>query len=361
MITHIVGARPNFMKAAPVIAALEALSIPQWLIHTGQHYDSVMSDLFFNQLSLPKPDLHLGVGSGTHAQQTAAVLVGVEGALIETRPSVLVVYGDVNSTVAATLAAAKLGVPVAHVEAGLRSFDRAMPEEINRLVTDSLASWLFTPSADGDENLKREGVAGEIHRVGNVMIDTLVRLLPKADASGVLKQIGVTSSEPFVLVTLHRPATVDAPDVLHGVLEALAVIARELPVVFPVHPRTAARLDAKWRSARNLHLIAPLGYLEFLGLERSAKLVITDSGGVQEETTYLGVPCITVRSTTERPVTISTGTNELIGTDPRRMLAVTQERLKSPPAERRVPELWDGHAAERIAQILAPLVQSNRA
>ena len=264
------------MKAAPVIAALQKRGVSQRLIHTGQHYDSVMSDLFFTQLGLPQPDLHLGVGSGTHAQQTAAVLVGIEKALTDERPEVLIVYGDVNSTMAATLAAAKLHVPVAHVEAGLRSFDRRMPEEVNRLVTDSLASLLFTPSADGDENLQREGVSGKIHRVGNVMIDTLVRLMPKADASHLLKNAGVSPGQPFVLVTLHRPATVDVTDVLENVLESLATIARDYPVIFPVHPRTRARLAAKWLSTAGLHLIEPAGYLEFLALQRDAKLVITD-------------------------------------------------------------------------------------
>lgn len=333
-----------------MIAALSKLRVSQRLIHTGQHYDTVMSELFFQQLSLPNPDSHLGVGSGTHAQQTAAILTGIESELMQHRPDVLVVYGDVNSTMGATLAAAKLHVPVAHVEAGLRSFDRRMPEEINRLVTDTLASLLFTPSADGDENLKREGVTGKIHRVGNVMIDTLVRLLPIANASELLRRLNI--SPPFVLVTLHRPATVDDPVVLEGVLSALASIATDFPVIFPVHPRTRARLEKKWLSTPGLHLIEPAGYLEFLALERDAKLVITDSGGVQEETTFLGVPCITVRDTTERPVTVTTGTNEIIGLDPNRMLSTARHRLGSPPAKKQIPELWDGHAAGRIAAIL---------
>ena len=340
------------MKAAPVIAALQRKGVTQRLIHTGQHYDSVMSDLFFNQLGLPKPDIHLGVGSGSHAQQTAAVLVGIEKALIDERPSVLIVYGDVNSTMAATLAAAKLHVPVAHVEAGLRSSDRRMPEEVNRVVTDSLANMLFTPSKDGDENLAREGVAGKVHFVGNVMIDTLVRLMPQANADAVLKQSGIAAGQPYVLVTLHRPATVDVPAVLEHVLDALAAIARDYPVIFPVHPRTRARLADKWLSTSGLHLVELAGYLEFLALQRDAKLVITDSGGVQEETTYLGVPCVTVRETTERPVTITSGTNELVGLDPQRMLQIARERLARPPARKPVPELWDGHAAERIAAIL---------
>jgi len=340
------------MKAAPVIAALQRKGVTQRLIHTGQHYDSVMSDLFFNQLGLPKPAIHLGVGSGSHAQQTAAVLVGIEKALLDERPSVLIVYGDVNSTMAATLAAAKLNVPVAHVEAGLRSSDRRMPEEVNRVVTDSLANLLFTPSKDGDENLAREGVSGKVHFVGNVMIDTLVRLMPQANADAVLKQAGISAGQPYVLVTLHRPATVDVPAVLEHVLEALAAIASDYPVIFPVHPRTRARLAEKWLSTPGLHLVEPAGYLEFLALQRDAKLVITDSGGVQEETTYLGVPCVTVRETTERPVTITSGTNERVGLDPERMLQIARERLARRPARKPVPELWDGHAADRIAAIL---------
>jgi UDP-N-acetylglucosamine 2-epimerase (non-hydrolysing) len=346
------------MKAAPVIAALDKLRVPQQLIHTGQHYDSVMSDLFFSQLGLPQPDIHLGVGSGSHAQQTSAVLTGIETALARERPSVLVVYGDVNSTMAATLAAAKLQVPVAHVEAGLRSFDRTMPEEVNRVVTDALAAYLFTPSADGDENLRREGARGKIHRVGNVMIDTLVRLLPNANSTNVLKQIGLAVSQRYVLVTLHRPATVDDPQVLEGVLQALASIAVEYPIIFPVHPRTKVRLDASWLSKPGLHLIEPLGYMEFLALERDAHLVITDSGGVQEETTYLGVPCVTVRDTTERPVTITNGTNVLVGRDPAKMLSAARERLGKTRTTPARPELWDGHAADRIAAILSSPIAS---
>ena len=340
------------MKAAPVLAAFRKAGLSQQLIHTGQHYDAVMSDLFFQQLDMPAPDIHLGVGSGSHAQQTAAVLRGAEHALMENPPTVLVVYGDVNSTMASTLAAAKLNIPVAHVEAGLRSFDRTMPEEVNRVVTDALASYLFTPSADGDENLKREGATGKIHRVGNVMIDTLVRILPKADAGAVLKRIGIGESQKYVLVTLHRPATVDSPEVLQGMIDTLASITRDYPVIFPVHPRTRARLDEKALAVGGLHLIEPLGYLEFLALERDAHLVITDSGGVQEETTYLGVPCVTVRTTTERPVTISSGTNVLVGLDPQKMLAAAKARLGKPRVKTPVPELWDGHAAERIAAIL---------
>lgn len=353
--THVVGARPNFMKAAPVMAAFKSRGWPQMLIHTGQHYDELMSDLLFKQLELPAPDINLGVGSGSHAQQTGAVLTAIEKVLLENRPGVVVVYGDVNSTMAATLAAAKLHIPVAHVEAGLRSFDRTMPEEINRMVTDQLASYLFTPSPDGDANLAREGVAAEkIFRVGNVMIDTLVRCLPLADAAGTLVRLNMSPGDPFVLVTLHRPANVDASDLLDETMFVLAEISSKIPVVFPMHPRTRARVGARTRPA-TLHLIDPVGYLEFLGLQKHARLVITDSGGVQEETTYLGVPCLTVRKNTERPITITEGTNELVGTDPKRLLRAASDQLSKPKVKAKIPELWDGHAAERIADVFAKL------
>jgi UDP-N-acetylglucosamine 2-epimerase (non-hydrolysing) len=353
LFTHVVGARPNFMKAAPVLTAFKARGWPQVLVHTGQHYDELMSDLLFRQLAVPLPDINLGVGSGSHAQQTAAVLTAVETVLLERRPDVLVVYGDVNSTMAATLAAAKLQVPVAHVEAGLRSFDRTMPEEINRLVTDQLASYLFTPSADGDANLAREGVAAErIFRVGNVMIDTLVRCLPLADPSGVLTAVGLEPDDPFVLVTLHRPANVDTPALFDDLMRTLAAIARECPVIFPMHPRTRARAGER-DATPGLHLMNPVGYLEFLGLEKHARLVVTDSGGVQEETTYLGVPCLTVRANTERPVTITEGTNTLVEAEPKQLLRAALDQLNRPRPVARIPELWDGKAAHRIAEVFA--------
>ena len=340
------------MEVAPVLAAFAKRGWPQMLIHTGQHYDELMSDLQFRQLQIPKPDVNLGVGSGTHAQQTAAVMAGVERVLIDRRPDVLIVYGDVNSTMAATITAAKLLIPVAHVEAGLRSFDRSMPEEINRMVTDSLATYLFTPSADGDENLKREGAAPhQIIRVGNVMIDSLIRSLPMADGSKVLAPLGISGG--YILVTLHRPATVDSPEILEPMLEVLATLAKKRPVIFPIHPRTRARMGTQWASSPGLHIIDPVGYLEFLGLERDATLVITDSGGVQEETTYLRVPCITVRDNTERPVTVTTGTNTIVGRDPAKLLSVANERLANGIVPGSIPELWDGKAAERIADALA--------
>jgi UDP-N-acetylglucosamine 2-epimerase (non-hydrolysing) len=368
MFMHVVGARPNFMKAAPVMAAFKNRGWQQTLIHTGQHYDELMSETLFRQLKLPAPDINLGVGSGTHAEQTGAVLTAVEKVLIAHRPDVVVVYGDVNSTMAATLAAAKLHIPVAHVEAGLRSFDRTMPEEINRLVTDQLAAYLFTPSPDGDANLIREGVAEEkIFRVGNVMIDTLVGCLPLVDAAAALGRLRMSPGDPFVLVTLHRPANVDTPVLLDETLSVLSQLSMKIPVVFPMHPRTRARvgdrtrpfdsiesangLDLAQGKPARLHLIDPLGYLEFLALQKHARLVITDSGGVQEETTYLGVPCLTVRQNTERPVTITEGTNELVGTDPKNLLKAAFDHLSRPRPSARIPDLWDGHAAERIADV----------
>lgn len=355
LIAHVVGARPNFIKAAPVVTAFANRRWPQLLIHTGQHYDELMSDLQFRQLDLPQPDVNLGVGSGTHAEQTAAVMTGVARVLSDRRPDVLVVYGDVNSTMAAAIAAAKLEIPVAHVEAGLRSFDRTMPEEINRVVTDQLSTYLFTPSADADQNLRAEGATEKrIVRVGNVMIDTLIRCLPLADATNVLSPLGIRNGDSFILVTLHRPSTVDAAAVLDSILEALAKLSAMHRVVFPVHPRTQAQIAARWMSVPGLHIIEPVGYLEFLALERDARLVITDSGGVQEETTYLRVPCLTVRDNTERPVTVTLGTNALVGRDASRLLKAATDRLSSATQGGAIPELWDGHAAERIADALAP-------
>ena len=341
------------MKAAPVLRALDVMAVRQVLIHTGQHYDGAMSDTFFQQLELPEPVVNLDVGSGSHAQQTADVMTRLEGFLESNRPDVLVVYGDVNSTMAAALVAAKSGIPIAHVEAGLRSFDRSMPEEINRLVTDSLSSVLFTPSPEADENLRREGVnERSIHRVGNVMIDTLVRLLPIVNADELLARLKMSQGEPFVLVTLHRPSSVDDADRLSDLIAVLCRLADDCPVVFPVHPRTKARIPSDWVAPPNLHLLDPVGYLEFVALEKSASLVVTDSGGVQEETTYLGIPCLTFRDNTERPVTITEGTNKLVGRDPAKLLIEARRSLARPISERKIPDLWDGRAAERIAAVL---------
>ena len=350
-ILHVVGARPNFMKAAPVLRALDGKpGVRQTLIHTGQHYDVSMSDVFFSQLELRAPDENLNVGSGSHAQQSAAIMSAFERVLLERKPDWIVVYGDVNSTVIAALTASKMDIKVAHVEAGLRSFDRAMPEEINRLVTDQLSDLLFTPSADGDANLLREGVAKEkIHLVGNVMIDTLDRILPKV-ASHLPKGI----PQRYVLVTLHRPSNVDDLPWLQEMVKALQDIAKTVGVVFPIHPRTRQKLNSIGLdlSATGLHLLEPVPYMEFLALQQAATAVVTDSGGIQEETTRLGVPCLTMRDNTERPITITMGTNILVGRDIRKMHQELQSVLKGEVKKGGVPPLWDGHAAERIADIM---------
>lgn len=355
----VAGARPNFMKIAPVHRALCArLGLDVTLVHTGQHYDHAMSRLFFDQLGIPEPDLNLNVGSSTHATQTAEIMRRFEPVVIERRPDLVVVVGDVNSTAACSLVAKKiLGVGVAHVEAGLRSFDRTMPEEINRIVTDSLSDLLFTSEPSGDRNLRSEGIPRErIHFVGNVMIDTLRAHLNEAAKTGTVKGLGLQPSG-YVLMTLHRPSNVDDADVFSAIMDAVADVSRQLPVVFPVHPRTRLVLDS-WAAKRggspaNLVMMAPLGYLEFLDLTASARLVLTDSGGVQEETTVLGIPCITMRTSTERPVTVDVGTNVIVGQDPGRMLAAVQDVLEGRDKKGRIPDGWDGHAAERIAEIVA--------
>ncbi|HUJ25117.1 MAG TPA: UDP-N-acetylglucosamine 2-epimerase (non-hydrolyzing) [Myxococcales bacterium] len=356
-ILHVVGARPNFMKIAPIIAALrEHAGVRQILVHTGQHYDAKMSDIFFRDLGMPDPDVHLGVGSGTHAQQTAKVMVEIEPVLTRERPDMTVVAGDVNSTVAVALVAAKLGLKIAHVEAGLRSNDWTMPEEINRVVTDRLSDLLFTPSRDGDENLKREGIPAErIRFVGNVMIDSLQTALPRARESDIHQRLEV-EKRGYALATLHRPSNVDEPAALQRLLSALGDIGAQLPVVFPIHPRTRARLPAGYEG-RGLKPIEPLGYLDFLALIADARLVMTDSGGIQEETTALGVPCLTLRENTERPVTITDGTNQLVGTDPARVVPAAREILAGRGKAGRIPELWDGRAAERVAEELVRYTQ----
>jgi UDP-N-acetylglucosamine 2-epimerase (non-hydrolysing) len=351
---HVVGARPNFMKMAPVHAALAARGATQAVVHTGQHYDANMSDVFFGELGLVPPDVNLGVQSGSHAEQTARIMVGFERCLSDRRPERVLVYGDVNSTVAAALVCAKAGVETGHVEAGLRSFDRSMPEEINRLVTDRLADRLYTPSSDGDDNLLNEGVSRErIRRVGNVMIDTLVRLLPAAEARWT-SDLAAHTPDRFGLVTLHRPSNVDDVDRLRRLMTALSSIARDVPLLFPMHPRTRQRLAAAGWSGETDGVTAmePLGYLPFLALQRHATLLITDSGGVQEESTFLGVPCLTVRENTERPVTISLGTNVLVGRDPDRLVEAARAVLAGHTRAGQVPPLWDGRASERIADDL---------
>jgi UDP-N-acetylglucosamine 2-epimerase (non-hydrolysing) len=348
-IVHVIGARPNFMKVAPVLAALKGRkNVAQTLVHTGQHYDVKMSDVFIQQLGIPLPDVNLAVGSGSHAKQTAEIMVRFENVVLECKPDLVLVYGDVNSTVAAALVCAKLGVRVGHVEAGLRSFDRTMPEEINRLMTDQLADLLFTPSEDGDENLRKEGIAAEkIFRVGNVMIDSLVRLLP---AARKIPRNGMP--ERYALVTLHRPANVDDGATLKGLLELLLEVNRDLSVVFPAHPRTRSRIAEFGLNADQLHIIDPLPYIDFLALQTRSTVVITDSGGIQEETTYLGIPCLTVRENTERPITVSQGTNVLVGRDSEKLRTELSKVLSGKAKKGTVPALWDGHAGERIADVL---------
>jgi len=334
---------------APVMNALKTRKhVVQTLIHTGQHYDANMSDVFFEQLGIPAPDVNLAVGSGTHARQTAEIMTRFEPVLLEGKPDIVLVYGDVNSTVATALVCAKLGVRVGHVEAGLRSFDRTMPEEINRLVTDQLADLLFTPSEDGDVNLQKEGIPAErIFRVGNVMIDSLVKLLPAARRQNLN---GLP--ERYALVTLHRPANVDDGAILKRILQSLLEVSQDLCVIFPAHPRTRKRIADFGQYSGQIQIVDPLPYLQFLGMQSRATVVITDSGGIQEETTYLGVPCLTLRENTERPVTVSLGTNVLVGRDPDKLRSEVSRVLAGEAKKGTIPPLWDGHAGERIAALL---------
>jgi len=359
-ILNIVGARPNFMKMAPLMRqfATRRDRFDARLVHTGQHYDAQMSDVFFDELGLPKPDIHLGVGSGTHAVQTGKIMVEFEKVVEAEKPDLVIVVGDVNSTMACSIVAAKAWVPVAHVEAGLRSFDRRMPEEINRVVTDALSSYLFLTEEDARENLRREGVSDDkVFFVGNVMIDTLLHLLPKAQKLDTLQRFGLRKGE-FALVTLHRPSNVDQREPFAGILGALETIQREIDVLFPIHPRSVARLKEFGLYDRvtgwpRLKLTEPLGYLDFMNLMSQSKLVLTDSGGLQEETTVLGIPCLTLRENTERPITIHEGTNLLLGTDPKRIETEAKKILTGHAKKGRVPKFWDGKAAERIVEILA--------
>jgi UDP-N-acetylglucosamine 2-epimerase (non-hydrolysing) len=358
-IANIVGARPNFMKMAPLIHAMRRYpAIQATLIHTGQHYDAAMAGQFFQDLQLPAPDVSLEVGSGSHAVQTGEVMKRLDPVLSELRPNVVVVVGDVNSTLAAALTAAKLGVPVAHVEAGLRSFDRSMPEEINRLLTDAISDYLFVTEESGRTNLLREGVdPGKIHMVGNVMIDSLEQCRHVWERSEVLTQLELTRGQ-YGVVTLHRPSNVDDPATLRGLLKALVEISRRLPLIFPVHPRTRARLEAMeahavGSEAGRIRYVAPLGYLDFIGLVAGSRLAMTDSGGLQEETTVLSVPCLTLREQTERPITVSDGTNRVIGTSPDRIVEEASRVLTEPMPSVVRPPLWDGQAARRIVGVLA--------
>jgi UDP-N-acetylglucosamine 2-epimerase (non-hydrolysing) len=349
----VVGARPNFMKIAPVFLELKRRRIPQLLVHTGQHYDANMSQVFFEELGLPVPDIYLGVGSDTHARQTARIMVLFEEVCRKHRPDLVMVGGDVNSTIATALVAAKEHIPVAHVEAGLRSFDRTMPEEINRVATDHLAELLFTTEESADKNLRSEGISPEnIHFVGNCMVDTLLKHVKVAIQQTPWQMFGVKPSE-YVLVTLHRPSNVDDSKTLRVVMSSIKDVSRRLPVLFPVHPRTRSRLATeKIGVAPAVNLTDPLPYLTFIGLMAKARFVMTDSGGIQEETTVLGVPCLTLRWNTERPVTIARGTNRLVGTDRKKIKRCVDIILAGKWPDGGCPPLWDGEAGQRIADVV---------
>lgn len=356
-IITVAGARPNFMKIAPIYKAFSRHTdkVKHMICHTGQHYDKKMSDVFFRQLELPEPEFNLGIGSGTHAVQTAGILVEFEKLLIVERPDLIIVVGDVNSTIACTLAAAKLGIRTAHVESGLRSFDRAMPEEINRLLTDSISDMLFVTEPSGLQNLKNEGVPAEkIFFTGNVMIDSLAGFLDKAENATIMDELKLKASE-YILVTMHRPSNTDNPEQLRAIVDMIENLAGFKEVVFPVHPRTKSameKLDKSLKQNNRIKLIEPLGYLDFLKLMKYCDLVVTDSGGIQEETTYLGVQCVTLRKSTERPVTVDVGTNHLAGDSTKTALEIVSQIYKGNKKTGRIPELWDGKAAERIVEVI---------
>lgn len=352
-ISVVAAARPNFMKVGPIIPALQEAGAVVELVHTGQHYDEKMSAGFFRELGIPEPDVNLEVGSGTHAEQTAGVLVAFERYLLERSIDAVVVVGDVNSTIACAMSAAKLHIPVAHVEAGLRSRDWNMPEEINRVLTDRISRWLFTTSADADDNLKAEGTpTDQIHLVGNVMIDTLLANLDRARERGQAKRSALGLGARYGVATLHRPSNVDQASDLQALVEAIAAADPALPVIFPAHPRTTARLAGFGvRLPESIRTVEPMGYLDFIGIVDGAALVLTDSGGIQEETSILGVPCLTLRENTERPVTCELGTNRLVGTDPEMIVREARAALGRERAPASIP-LWDGKAAPRIAELL---------
>jgi UDP-N-acetylglucosamine 2-epimerase (non-hydrolysing) len=366
-ILNIVGARPNLPKIAPLMREMQRHpEIDPILVHTGQHYDEKLSDIFFRQMGIPAPHVNLEVGSGSHASQTAEILKRVEPVLIERTPDLVLVVGDVNSTIAVSLAAVKLGIPVAHVEAGLRSFDRTMPEEINRVLTDAIADYLFVTEEDAIAQLLKEGRPRKaIHFVGNVMIDSLRHFLPVAQQSAIGADLGLKNGagwSRFGVLTLHRPSNVDSTEKLSQLLGAIDALAAEMPIIFPVHPRTQQHLaQAGIRHHPQLRLIPPVGYLDFLCLLSKSALVLTDSGGIQEETTALGVPCLTLRENTERPITITEGTNMLVGTDPAKIVAAARDALAGKGKAGRIPPLWDGHAAERIVDILLKQVPRKKA
>jgi UDP-N-acetylglucosamine 2-epimerase (non-hydrolysing) len=359
-VIHVVGARPNFMKVAPIVEAMKRREreFSPLVVHTGQHYDTEMSDAFLRDLELPQPDIHLEVGSASHAMQTAAVMERFEPVVLREKPDWVLVVGDVNSTLACALVCVKLGVKVAHVEAGLRSRDRTMPEEINRLLTDQISDLLFTPSEDADQNLLAEGIPSKrIRFVGNIMIDSLYKHLDRARQSQIKEQLGLTDKD-YAVLTLHRPSNVDDREAFQRILQALEQISEKAPIIFPVHPRTRKTiaelgLAERIENAKGLHLIDPVGYLDFLNLYSSARLVLTDSGGIQEETTVLGIPCLTLRENTERPITVEIGTNKIVGTDPQKILTEAFAVLNGTPNKaNRIPPLWDGHTADRILEAL---------
>lgn len=365
-IVAVAGARPNFVKIAPLMREMRRCpSIVPVLVHTGQHYDETMSERFFTEMEIPRPDVNLGVGTGSHATQTAEVMQRLEPVLKELKPDLVLVVGDVNSTLGAAVTAVKIGISVAHVEAGLRSFDRTMPEEINRLLTDAISDLLFVTEESGRQNLLREGIApGKIHPVGNVMIDALQSFKPRWKNSSVFQRLGLETDRPYAVLTLHRPSNVDQPAILTRLLQALGQLAGYLPILFPVHPRVKPQLlrqtNLFWPQPdstaplphKGIACLNPLGYLDFIALISRARLVLTDSGGVQEESTVLGIPCLTLRENTERPVTVTHGTNRVIGTDPGRIIDAALSTLKRPPRPAGTPPLWDGRAAARIVKIL---------
>jgi len=353
----VVGARPNFMKIAPLYREMERRGLPLLLLHTGQHYDEKMSKVFFEDLGMPEPDVYLGIGSGSHAVQTARIMTEFDQVCDEHEPRGVVVVGDVNSTIACALVASKRWIPVAHVEAGLRSGDWSMPEEVNRILTDRLSDLLLTPSSDGNENLKLEGIGGEkVHLVGNIMIDTLLEHLESARKTGIVERLGLQRGE-YGLITLHRPSNVDEENTLKPLIELLIELSSSLPLVFPIHPRTRARAEAfgvlsRLEQAENITLAPPLGSLEFQEMVGDGKVVLTDSGGLQEETTALGIACLTLRENTERPITVTEGTNTIVGSDPAVIRRAFSEIMDGGGREGKIPALWDGKTAQRIADIL---------
>jgi len=355
-IVSVVGARPNFMKIAPLYEEIKSRGGSQILVHTGQHYDENMSKIFFEDLSMPEPDVYFGIGSGSHASQTARIMLEFEKTMLDTNPELVVVVGDVNSTLACSLVCAKMGIPIAHVESGLRSFDRTMPEEINRILTDSISDFLFTPSIDANENLLNEGVdPGKIHFVGNIMIDSLLRSVEKSNKSTIMKEFGLETNG-FGILTLHRPSNVDSPDSLLDLVESACLASDYSQIIFPVHPRTMKLLEneklANLIKSSNLTLCEPLGYLDFISLLSNSKFVLTDSGGIQEESTALGIPCLTMRENTERPITVSMGTNTIVGKDRGLLLSLVSEIFQGRGKTGTIPEYWDGETSSRISDII---------